>query len=67
VGREKKDARRRQRNLKECTSAAGLAARNAYGTLNHLNAHVTLQSHGIKRRPEGKVNYFLTQIANLFL
>ena len=25
----------------------------AYGTLNHLNAHVTKQSHGQKRTPEG--------------
>ena len=25
----------------------------AYGTLNHLNAHVTMQSHGQKRTPEG--------------
>lgn len=24
----------------------------AYGTLNHLNAHVTMQSHGTKRVPE---------------
>lgn len=24
----------------------------AYGTLNHLNAHVTMQSHGAKRTPE---------------
>lgn len=33
----------------------------AYGTLNHLNAHVTMQAHGQKRTPEGKspllVNY----------
>jgi hypothetical protein len=26
----------------------------AYGTLNHLNAHVTMQSHGAKRTPEGR-------------
>lgn len=24
----------------------------SYGTLNHLNAHVSMQKHGIKRRPE---------------
>ena len=32
----------------------------AYGTLNHLNAHVTMQSHGQKRIPEGmyQVNVF---------
>jgi len=28
----------------------------AYGTLNHLNAHVTMQAHGTKRTPEGKAN-----------
>lgn len=27
----------------------------AYGTLNHLNAHVTMQSHGAKRTPEGEI------------
>lgn len=27
----------------------------AYGTLNHLNAHVTMQSHGSKRTPEGQL------------
>lgn len=30
----------------------------AYGTLNHLNAHVTMQSHGAKRTPEGKFMSF---------
>lgn len=28
----------------------------AYGTLNHLNAHVTMQSHGQKRIPEGMLS-----------
>jgi hypothetical protein len=31
----------------------------AYGTLNHLNAHVTMQSHGQKRTPEGMYNFHL--------
>lgn len=31
----------------------------AYGTLNHLNAHVTMQSHGAKRTPEGR-SYVVT-------
>lgn len=31
----------------------------AYGTLNHLNAHVTMQSHGAKRTPEGKSCFVL--------
>jgi hypothetical protein len=26
----------------------------SYGTLNHLNAHVSMQKHGEKRRPEGE-------------
>jgi hypothetical protein len=30
----------------------------AYGTLNHLNAHVTMQSHGTKRTPEGTSSNF---------
>ena len=30
----------------------------AYGTLNHLNAHVTMQSHGPKRTPDGKLPFF---------
>jgi hypothetical protein len=30
-----------------------LGCEKAYGTLNHLNAHVTMQSHGNKRTPEG--------------
>ena len=30
----------------------------AYGTLNHLNAHVTMQSHGSKRTPEGMPSFF---------
>jgi hypothetical protein len=28
----------------------------SYGTLNHLNAHVTMQQHGPKRLPDGKLN-----------
>lgn len=28
----------------------------AYGTLNHLNAHVTMQGHGPKRTPDGKAS-----------
>ena len=29
----------------------------AYGTLNHLNAHVAMQSHGAKRLPKGTFRY----------
>lgn len=31
----------------------------AYGTLNHLNAHVTMQSHGAKRSPDGLYSLFI--------
>ena len=31
----------------------------AYGTLNHLNAHVTMQSHGQKSTPEGESTVFV--------
>lgn len=36
----------------------------AYGTLNHLNAHVTMQSHGQKRTPEGQSTINLMFVAN---
>ena len=41
----------------------------AYGTLNHLNAHVTMQSHGTKRTPEGTlvILYYLTMQNRLFV
>lgn len=39
----------------------------AYGTLNHLNAHVTMQSHGAKRTPEGKpINSFYLSCSSFF-
>jgi hypothetical protein len=31
----------------------------AYGTLNHLNAHVTMQAHGQKRTPEGMFEHIV--------
>lgn len=35
----------------------------AYGTLNHLNAHVTMQGHGQKRTPEGQ--FFVSSFSGL--
>lgn len=35
----------------------------AYGTLNHLNAHVTMQAHGNKRTPEGMQDLEATSVA----
>jgi hypothetical protein len=37
----------------------------AYGTLNHLNAHVTMQGHGAKRTPEGEL--YLTPFSCLVI
>jgi len=39
----------------------------AYGTLNHLNAHVTMQSHGAKRTPEGKCLNFRNYHRRIFM
>lgn len=38
----------------------------AYGTLNHLNAHVTMQSHGAKRTPEGKLKKSVDKFFSAF-
>jgi hypothetical protein len=32
---------------------AGEECAKAYGTLNHLNAHIQMQRHGEKRNPNG--------------
>ena len=42
---------KRPRLMYEC---AWNGCEKAYGTLYHLNVHVTVQSHGTKRTPEGK-------------
>lgn len=39
----------------------------AYGTLNHLNAHVTMQSHGQKRIPEGMYQLNSPQLRHALL
>lgn len=40
----------------------------AYGTLNHLNAHVTMQTHGTKRSPDGRlILYFIHAIQGVLL
>ena len=37
-----------------CLNSSFPNCTKAYGTLNHLNAHVTMQKHGPKRSPAGK-------------
>ena len=49
-----KRPRRRYEEIERMYKCGWNGCEKAYGTLNHLNAHVTVQSHGAKRTPEGK-------------
>ena len=49
-----KRPRRRYEEIERMYKCGWNGCEKAYGTLNHLNAHVTMQSHGVKRTPEGK-------------
>lgn len=49
-----KRPRRRYEEIERMYKCGWNGCEKAYGTLNHLNAHVTMQSHGQKRIPEGK-------------
>ncbi|KAK2759428.1 hypothetical protein FQN54_002906 [Arachnomyces sp. PD_36] len=49
-----KRPRRRYEEIERMYKCGWNGCEKAYGTLNHLNAHVTMQSHGAKRTPEGK-------------
>jgi hypothetical protein len=46
--------RRRHEEIERMYKCGWNGCEKAYGTLNHLNAHVTMQAHGTKRTPEGK-------------
>lgn len=48
-----KRPRRRYEEIERMYKCGWQGCEKAYGTLNHLNAHVTMQSHGQKRTPEG--------------
>lgn len=48
-----KRPRRRFEEIERMYKCGWNGCEKAYGTLNHLNAHVTMQSHGTKRTPEG--------------
>lgn len=50
-----KRPRRRYEEIERMYKCGWNGCEKAYGTLNHLNAHVTMQSHGTKRTPEGKL------------
>lgn len=49
----KKRPRRRFDQIERLYTCRWEGCEKAYGTLNHLNAHVSMQKHGIKRKPEG--------------
>ena len=49
-----KRPRRRYEEIERMYKCGWNGCEKAYGTLNHLNAHVTMQGHGQKRTPEGK-------------
>lgn len=47
----KKRPRRRYDEIERLYRCSWPSCSKAYGTLNHLNAHVTMQKHGVKRSP----------------
>lgn len=51
-----KRPRRRYEEIERMYKCGWNGCEKAYGTLNHLNAHVTMQSHGQKRTPEGMLS-----------
>ena len=59
-----KRPRRRYEEIERMYKCGWGGCEKAYGTLNHLNAHVTMQSHGVKRTPEGTL-FFLVPFFSL--
>lgn len=51
---QNKRPRRRYEEIERMYKCGWNGCEKAYGTLNHLNAHVTMQGHGAKRTPEGE-------------
>jgi hypothetical protein len=54
----KKRPRRRYDEIERLYLCSWPDCKKAYGTLNHLNAHVTMQKHGPKRTPEGELSKY---------
>lgn len=61
-----KRPRRRYEEIERMYKCGWNGCEKAYGTLNHLNAHVTMQTHGVKRTPEGKKNLFFFRVRVCF-
>lgn len=53
----KKRPRRRYDEIERLYQCSWPDCNKAYGTLNHLNAHVTMQKHGVKRNPNGMYSF----------
>ena len=51
----RKRPRRRYDEIERLYQCSFSGCTKAYGTLNHLNAHVSMQRHGQKRHPSGKL------------
>ena len=51
----RKRPRRRYDEIERLYACNFPGCTKAYGTLNHLNAHVTMQKHGSKRSPQGSL------------
>ncbi|KAI5782727.1 hypothetical protein EDC01DRAFT_225610 [Geopyxis carbonaria] len=49
---QNKRPRRRYEEIERMYKCGWNGCEKAYGTLNHLNAHVTMQGHGAKRTPD---------------
>ncbi|KAJ2976785.1 hypothetical protein NQ176_g4741 [Zarea fungicola] len=60
-----KRPRRRYEEIERMYKCGWNGCEKAYGTLNHLNAHVTMQSHGQKRTPEVNAKWAVTSVALL--
>lgn len=56
----KKRPRRRYDEIERLYQCSWPECTKSYGTLNHLNAHVTMQKHGPKRSPAGSSAFLIS-------
>lgn len=63
---QNKRPRRRYEEIERMYKCGWNGCEKAYGTLNHLNAHVTMQGHGVKRTPEGKFHILMSSFYYYF-
>ena len=58
----KKRPRRRYDEIERLYQCSWPDCTKAYGTLNHLNAHITMQRHGSKRNPNGMCAFRISPV-----